>query len=439
MPGATEQRTGVLRLGLLRSFAVKLVVLAGIFLAVPLILYGQFKEADREQRRQLLDSVQRQGYLVAQGLSPLLASFDGDAVPRIKSMLGRMAQPGVSIKLLLRPAEGSGSGGFFYIASVPTVPVEYLEQERADLTETGVLDRLPDTCDGGQPLAVEYKNPAGKLEVLTSLTPISAPIGCWVVITSHAADGSVGGSLNRPYWQSSEVRLAATIYVLMAVIVMWLFLGIWRNLRRFAELARAIRTDPRAEGSFVTLNRVPELESVADEFDHLVHGLRSTADLMRHTAEENAHAFKTPIAIISQSVEPLKKLVGDEKRGQRAITLIERSVEKLDALVSASRRMDESAAELLAPPREPVELALVIEGVVADYRENVAARGLSIGLDLRARPRVRASAEILETVLENLLDNAISFAPADSSIDVTLSEENGPRADECRRSRPGRG
>lgn len=63
MPGATEQRTGVLRLGLLRSFAVKLVVLAGIFLAVPLILYGQFKEADREQRRQLLDSVQRQGYL----------------------------------------------------------------------------------------------------------------------------------------------------------------------------------------------------------------------------------------------------------------------------------------------------------------------------------------------------------------------------------------
>lgn len=424
MPGGIERDAGG-RTKLFRSFAVKLALLAGIFLAVPLVLYGQFKEADREQRRQLLDSVQRQGDLVAQGLSPLLGNFDGDAVPRIKLMLDRMAQPGVSIKLLLRPAEGSGSRGFFYIASVPTVPVEYLERERAELTETGVLDRLPDTCDGGQPLAVEYTNPAGKLEVLTSLTPISAPVGCWVVITSHAADGSVGGSLNRPYWQSYEVRLAAGIYVLMAVIVLWLFLGIWRNLRRFADLARAIRTDPKAEGSFVTLNRVPELESVADEFDHLVHGLRSTADLMRQTAEENAHAFKTPIAIISQSVEPLKKLVGEEKRGRRAITLIERSVEKLDALVSASRRMDESAAELLTPPREPVELASVVEGVVADYRESAAAGGLSVGLDLRARPRVRASAEILETVLENLLDNAMSFAPGESTVEVSLVEEGG--------------
>ena len=133
------------------SFAVKLGILLVVFFSVPMILYDQFEEADRQQRTLLLDSVQRQGNLVAQALVPLLSEFDAAAVPRVRQTIERMAQPDVSIKLMLRPSNEANRNSFFYIASVPAVPVDYLQEERAELIETGVLDRLADTCGGGRP------------------------------------------------------------------------------------------------------------------------------------------------------------------------------------------------------------------------------------------------------------------------------------------------
>jgi hypothetical protein len=53
----------------------------------------------------------------------------------------------------------------------------------------------------------------------------------------------------------------------------------------------------------------------------------------RRTAEDNAHAFKTPIAVIRQSLEPLRRaLTDDNQRAQRAIGLVEHSLDRLDGL-----------------------------------------------------------------------------------------------------------
>ncbi|GGB54362.1 hypothetical protein GCM10011505_39150 [Tistrella bauzanensis] len=409
------------------SFAVKLGILMVVFVSVPMILYDQFQEADRQQRALLLDSVQRQGNLVAQALVPLLSQFDAAAVPQVRRTIERMAQPDVSIKLLLRPTGGAATDAFFYIASVPTVPVDYLQEERAELIETGVLDRLADTCGGGRPLAVEYTNPNGQVEVLTSLTPIDAPMGCWVVITAHATDSIVGQSLARPYWQMPEVRFAGAVYLTLALVVLWLFTSIWRNIRGFAGVARRIRKNPSTERSFSDMNRVPELNDVAGAFDDMVRDLRGTAETMRRTAEENAHAFKTPIAVIAQSVEPLKRLIPeDDLRARRSVDLIERSVQRLDVLVNAARRIEETVADLLNPPRKALNLSALVEDIVDEYQENAHTIG-----DRRVVGRidrnvmVRVGDDMIETVMQNLLDNALSFTRPGTEVTVSLTAVGG--------------
>ncbi|WP_449221025.1 sensor histidine kinase [Tistrella mobilis] len=409
------------------SFAVKLGILLVVFFSVPMILYDQFEEADRQQRTLLLDSVQRQGNLVAQALVPLLSAFDAAAVPRVRQTIERMAQPDVSIKLMLRPSNEANRNSFFYIASVPAVPVDYLQEERAELIETGVLDRLADTCGGGRPLAVEYTNPKGQVEVLTSLTPIDAPMGCWVVITAHATDGIVGQSLARPYWQMPEVRFAGAVYLTLALVVLWLFTSVWRNIRGFAGVARRIRKDPGTQRSFSEMNRVPELNDVARSFDDMVRDLRGTAETMRRTAEENAHAFKTPIAVISQSIEPLKRSIpADDLRGRRSLDLIERSVQRLDVLVNAARRIEETVADLLNPPRTPLNLSALLEDIVDEYQENARTTGdrRVVGRIDRNIP-VRVGADMIETVMQNLLDNALSFTRPGTEVTVTATVADG--------------
>ena len=58
--------------GVTQSLVGKLVLLLLVFMTVPVILYSEFRQADSEKRRLLLESVRAQGRLIAEGLRPLL-------------------------------------------------------------------------------------------------------------------------------------------------------------------------------------------------------------------------------------------------------------------------------------------------------------------------------------------------------------------------------
>ncbi len=423
------------------SMAAKLSLVAIIFVACPIIIYYQFRHADAEKNDLLLREVREQGRLVAVGLEPLLAKFDAGTVTALRRPMERFSEDNLNIKMFFRPANLPGaSGAFFYVASAPTSPPEYLAKERQELLDRGILDLLTGSCSGDHPLAVRYTNPAGKEEILSSLTPINTPAGCWAVLTSHTTAEFVGSSLGRSYWQTPEIQLALAVYLLMAALVLAIFLGIGQSLRRFARLAHTIRTVPQHGASFAAQNRVPELAAVAEEFDRLVGTLRESADELRDAAEENAHAFKTPIAVISQSLEPLRRAVPEtDVRARRSLQLIERSIDRLDSLVGAARHMDELLASLIDAPKERINLSDLLKRMLEGYRERMAEQGLTLRIDLANGLFVRAGEEILEVVFENLIENAASFSPKGGAISVTLGrslnearvlvEDEGPGVD----------
>ena len=408
-----------------RSFALKLVVLIAVFIAVPVILYGQFRAADEVKNSLLLRTVQEQGRLIAKSVAPKLSSFDGRSATELSAELNRLAGPTVRSKLLFRPKSAPRSS-FYYVASAPAVSPEYLETERGELFENGLFDRIPDSCGVEQPLADRFKNPAGEVEVLTSITPTTTEQGCWVVITSSSTSDVLSSSIGQAYWQTPEIQWAATIYFAMALIVILLFYIVRRSLVRFERLARNIRERGDAGTSFASLSNVPELTPVAREFDRMVDRLKQSAELIRHAAEENAHAFKSPLGVIAQSVEPLKKspLVREE-RIRRAIELIEQSVLKLDNLVTAARQMDQTTAAFVDPPREAIPLRPLLEGLCAGYQLTLQDRGIRLITDLRGDPVILAGEDLLEVVFENLFDNAASFSPSGATIRVSLSTDPG--------------
>jgi two-component system, OmpR family, sensor histidine kinase ChvG len=432
---AGQHRNDALR-GLRRasSLTAKTAALAVIFVLVPVFLYLQFSAAHQDGQELLLNSVRDEGRVISKSLLPLLETADGGSLPELGHHLARFAGEVTTIKVLLAPA---GSDGFYYVASWPAVAPSNLEAERETLARQGVLDRLAQNCQGELPFSLIYHRPTGGAEIITAVTPLPTTAGCWAVIASFSADAYPSAHLGQPYWATPPVIIAALIYLAMAAITFATLLSVHRGLRRFAERARRIREQGPDAGSFAGRKGLPELAEVAAEFDRMVDALHRSAADIRRTAEDNAHAFKTPIAVIRQSIEPLRRaLPTDNQRVQRAIGVVEHSLDRLDGLVASARSLDEATADLIAEPRVPVDLGGVVgrliqirSGILAtrDVTIILASHDLTITADLLPGLFVQGTEEMIETVVENLIDNAVSFSRRGSEILVHLTRD-GPFA-----------
>lgn len=409
-----------------RSLASRIILLAAVFIAVPVALYQTFVEAERERQALLIEVIQERGRLVGLALEPLLQRTDPSPLMTIGDELLRFGSATTRLKVLFRPADQTDLSAFYFVAASPVMPADELTRARDELFRQGILGRVSVSCTENLSLATRYQDPSGADEILTSITPVLTPAGCWIVLVAHPYSSMLGTSLAEPVWQRFEVQVAAAIYLTMAIITIIVFLSMRRSVLRFRGLARDIRTGHAGNRSFASQNELVELSGVAEEFDHLIAKLRASADSIRHAAEDNAHAMKTPIAIMRQSLEPLKRLVpSGEPRGRRAIEVIENSIERLDQLVSSARRMDEAMAELLDPPRQPVDVSRLLRRMIVAYGSVIEARGLRFATDLDDKIVVRASEELLETVVENIVDNSISVSPPGGRITLALKRESG--------------
>ena len=370
---------------LLGSFSLQLSVLAIILLTVPIVLYWQFQKAERQELDLLSNAVGHSGRLIAAMLRPRLESFKSESPKALTEALNAAAIGGTNIKLLLRPESG-GKQDFFYVAAAPPVSAEYLKKERSELIASGVFNHLANTCDRSTDLALRFINPAGKPEILTSMTPVHVGADCWVVITSQSAASLSSGAIGQPFWETPAMRIAAIVYGLSAVLILWLLIHLWRNVARFRVAARRIRMRGAGGTSFREANTIPELGGVAEDFDSLVGALTDSQDFIRQTAEENTHALKAPLAVIAQSLEPVKRAIpASETAAQRSLQLIERSVSRLDALVSATRDLEEAVADVLYPVSRPIDLSGFLVQLLDAYGPTLVAQGKRLSTDIPLR------------------------------------------------------
>ncbi len=414
--------SGVRRLG--ASLTLKLIALVGIFIALPVVIYGRLESVDSQTRDLVTRSIQDRSRLIAQAITPVLAQMASPSQDVLNTDLQKYGADGTVLKLMLQPAPGQGDRAFYYVASAPRVDAGHVGRELDELAQRGILKRLSDSCIWESQAEIRYRQPDGTVEVLTSLIPIKTGAGCWVLISAHTTSEFLSTSIGRPYWQTREIRVAALIYLVMALVAALVAISIRRSLRRFREVAHEIRQGRIGEYAFTTRNVVPELSSVAQDFDRLVLELRRVARDMRQTAEDNAHSFKTPLATIQSALEPIRRrMPADDQRSQRALEIIDASVDRLKTMVNAAQRLDINTADLIDSPRRRVDLTQLVGDTLVHYREILASRRIRLVRRLDDKMMVRAGAGMLEVVLQNVLDNAISFSGTEATLIVTLTAE----------------
>ena len=407
------------------SFSFQLVVLALVLLTVPAVLYWQFDRYEQRQQQVLHNAVSHMGEMIAAVLKPHLEHFDSESSGELRKALDAAAIDGTNIKLLLR-LQGRGSQDFFYVAAAPEVSADYLKRERSELIASGIFNHFAPACDRPEDLQVRFTNPAGQPEVLTSLTPVHVGAECWIVLTSENAASLAAEGPGHPVWSAPALRIAAILYVLSAVLILWLLFHLRRNVTRFRQTARRIRLRGPGPASFREINTVPELAGVAEDFDAIVSALTQSQAFIRQTAEENTHALKTPLATIAQSLEPLRRAIAtDDAPAQRSLELIERSVARLDTLVSDARDLEEAVAEVLYPEARPLDLSDFVANLAQSYAEALALQKKRLTLSITPGIIAYGNEDLLEPVLENLLENAASYTREGGAIELSLSRASG--------------
>ena len=404
------------------SLTAKLIILIGIFVALPILVYGQFEQADSKLRELVTRSIHHRNWLIAQALKPTLDQQVLTSNGQLVDVLAKYSEDGTNLQLMVRPF-AMKNAGMYFAAAVPPVTPDQVNSELDGLASHGIIDRLSKTCNDDTPIDVQYPGPDGKDEILTSLIPIQTRSACWALVSSHTTSEFLYTSIARPFWKTPEVRIAASIYVLLALLALLIATSVWRNVRHFRSVAREIRQGRGRNSTFASRNVMPELASVAADFDGLAGDLRSVARDIRQAAEDNWHSFKGPVATIEASLDTARRgLPPDNERANRAIALIQSSVGRLKALISAAQRLDNVTADLIEAPRPRIDLTTVVGNILFRYRELMAERHIGVVRSLHEKAFVQAGQEILEEVIENILDNAISFSPASGTITVTLNK-----------------
>jgi two-component system sensor histidine kinase ChvG len=367
-------------------------------------------------------AIQDRSALIAEALTPALKEADPTVPMALNYELAKYGSDGTQLKLMFQPAADKEAGRFYLVGSAPPLRPEAMAAELEELRQRGILQRLSEACMWDSTNEIRYRQADGSVELLTSIIPIRARGNCWVLTSTHVTSEFLNTSIGRPYWETREIRVAAAIYLVVAILAFLIALSIRLSLGRFRTVANEISQGRIGDSAFTRRNVVPELSSVARDFDKLVHELRRVSRQIRQTAEDNAHSFKTPLAAVQSALRPVRRAVPEtDQRARRALEIVDSSLARLLALVNAAQHYDISTAELIEAPRLPTDLTQIVGDAVRHCREILASRDIRLIRRLDEGAIVRAGKGMLEVVLQNVLENAISFSPRGSTIVVTLT------------------
>ena len=210
---------------------------------------------------------------------------------------------------------------------------------------------------------------------------------------------------------------------LVCVAVMW-----WsarRGLAPLRELAQAV--SDRKPGDLRPIEpggAFREVTPVVSAMNALLQREGERLELERGFLADAAHELRTPLAAIGAQAHLLLHAAGDEGRSAAARQL-EDGLARVSHLLSQLLTIARIEAGRSSGTRESLDVAELVRVRVASFAARARLR--SIALELVAPETLVFSVDRagFNSVVDNLIDNAIRYAPAGGSVDVSLTIDGG--------------
>jgi two-component system sensor histidine kinase BaeS len=236
----------------------------------------------------------------------------------------------------------------------------------------------------------------------------------------------VGLALGRSSLSSGPGQYAWIVALVLVFLVMGVgFRGIRRMTGPMDNLIQAARRVEKGDYSAsVPEYGPPEMRSVARAFNAMSARLKATDAQRRSFLADVAHELRTPLSVIRGQAEGIAD--GLYPADAAHIEPILDATRGLEVLVEDLRTLVLTDAGSLVLNREPVDPAVLVHDVLASFKAQAEAAGVTLTGDLdHGAPTVEVDPARMRSALANVISNAIRHTPPGGSVKVGVQSLEG--------------
>lgn len=226
--------------------------------------------------------------------------------------------------------------------------------------------------------------------------------------------------------EANDFRWYAAIAVALLALTM-LSVILWQvnyGLRPLDLLDRTLRRMKEGEEVRFDLATLPgEVAPLADQINKLLDEHARQVERARHTANDLAHALKTPLAVLAAE---------SQRPGPALADVVAKQAQAMQVVVDRRLR-----GSLVSDSRQHCEVAPALSALRDMFVKMQGDRAVDIVLLVAGEPMFAGACEDLEEMLGNLLDNACKWARGRVQVEAKLDgarvhvaiEDDGPGLD----------
>lgn len=228
-------------------------------------------------------------------------------------------------------------------------------------------------------------------------------------------------------------RVAVMVFwVVVAFLFTWL--TSWQIGRRFQkpieDFAEATRKVASGDFSVYVPSRNPDyskdaLDTVFENFNKMVEELGSIETLKTDFFSNVSHEIKTPLAVIYNNAELLKKEnISDEERLEHTEIILS-STRRLSDLITNMLKLNRLEKQVIAPVAEEYDICAQLCECALQFESVWEKKNIEFVADIEDKAIICADRGLLESVWTNLISNALKFTPEGGTVSLSqTSDEN---------------
>jgi two-component system sensor histidine kinase CpxA len=166
--------------------------------------------------------------------------------------------------------------------------------------------------------------------------------------------------------------------------------------------------------------RRDEFAGLAQDFDRMAERLDALVTAERRLLRDISHELRSPLARLYVALGLARHEAGPERAG---LDRIEREAERLNTLIGQLLTLARLESGTTSPAREAVELASIAREVAADADFEARGRGRAVRVTDAGNTGVLGDAELLRSAIENVVRNAVRHTREGTTVETALRRE----------------
>ena len=189
-------------------------------------------------------------------------------------------------------------------------------------------------------------------------------------------------------------------------------------VRALADGARALAAGN--SGARIQTARSDELGALAEDFNRAAEALEHHRTARQQWTADIAHELRTPVTILQGEIQALRD--GIRSPSPEALASLDQECQRLTRLIEDLYQLALSDSGALDYRFERVDLAAVVNEVVAAQTSATQAAGLTLMLNMTASPPLwlNADGQRLKQLFTNILANALRYTDAPGRVSVAV-------------------